>query len=139
MDKVGSRLIIFSSQREDEEMDYAMNWHYLNSYLETIISNLDLFKKVVNGKPTLEELLKWYSIFYGKLTKNDRENLDLIFSIKPEEKERDYQLYREFVLEELNKYSPLLSMHLSSANEAVRSLNMTNKRINNIMKNEVGE
>ncbi len=139
MDKVGSRLIIFSSQREHEEMDYAMNWQYLNNYLETIISNLDLFKKVVNGKPTLEELLKWYSTFYGKLTKNDRENLDLIFSIKPEEKERDYQLYREFVLEELNKYSPLLSMHLSSANEAVRSLNMTNKRINNIMKNEVGE
>ena len=139
MDKVGSRLIIFSSQREYEEMNYTMNWQYLNSYLETIISNLDLFKKVVNGKPTLEELLKWYSIFYGKLTKNDRENLDLIFSIKPEEKERDYQLYREFVLEELNKYSPLLSMHLSSANEAVRSLNMTNKRINNIMKNEVGE
>lgn len=139
MDKVGSRLIIFSSQREYEEMDYAINWQYLNSYLETIISNLDLFKKVVNGKPTLEELLKWYSTFYGKLTKNDRENLDLIFSIKPEEKERDYQLYREFVLEELNKYSPLLSMHLSSANEAVRSLNMTNKRINNIMKNEVGE
>lgn len=139
MDKVGSRLIIFSSKREYEEMDYAMNWQYLNNYLDTIISNLDLFKKIVNGKPTLEELLKWYSTFYGKLTKNDRENLDLIFSIKPEEKERDYQLYREFVLEELNKYSPLLSMHLSSANEAVRSLNMTNKRINNIMKNEVGE
>jgi len=139
MDKVGSRLIIFSSKREYEEMDYTMNWQYLNNYLDTIISNLDLFKKVVNGKPTLEELLKWYSTFYGKLTKNDGENLDLIFSIKPEEKERDYQLYREFVLEELNKYSPLLSMHLSSANEAVRSLNMTNKRINNIMKNEVGE
>ncbi len=139
MDKMGNRNIDLYSQKEYEDTDYIMHWQYLNSYINSVISNLELFKKVMYDMATLEELFEWYKTFYGELKNSDKENLDLIFSITPEEKERDYHLYREFVLNILNKYVPLISMHLNYADEAVRSLNATRKRMNNIINSENGE
>ena len=129
MDKVGSKMRIFSLHSDFEEMDYALGWQYLVSYVNALISNLELFKKVVYEIVTYDELKKWYSTFYGKLKNNDSDNLDMIFSISDDERMRDYNLYKDFVLHELEKYEPFLTMHLSSAREAVSSISMAEKRL----------
>ena len=109
MDKVGSKMRIFSLHSDYEEIDYALSWQYLVSYTNSLISNLELFKKVVYEIVTYDELKRWYSTFYGKLKNNDSDNLDMIFSISDDERMRDYNLYKDFVLLELEKYEPFLA------------------------------
>ena len=109
--------------------DFVCTYQYITSYVDNLFNNLNLYNKVMTNNITIDDIKKWYNIFYG----NNVQNSNLILqNIKYINLKSDYNIYRTFTISEVNRFKPFIEMHLTDARTAVSSLNMTKKRIDNL-------
>lgn len=130
---VNTKLKKFEENEDFKSIDYPLYWQYLTSHINTIINNLELFKKVKDKKCTDEEKILWYKTFYHVSTTNNKKT---IIDLTQAEIERDYCIFKEYALNEINKCRSYLFIKLDDTRHAMYSLNLTLKRVNELTKEE---
>ena len=63
--------------RKEFNSGFVCTWQYVVNYVNELLYNLNLYEKVMIGESTLDEIEKWYMIFYGS---NLKINIKTIYS-----------------------------------------------------------
>ncbi len=106
--------------------EFATTYQYLTIYANELISNLELFSKVVSNESNCDDNVRWFAVFY---IKNVGTKLREIPSVSDDEIRSDYKIYREFVISELKRLRPLIDMHYYSLLNGVDDMKRTLDRI----------
>jgi len=117
-------------QKKEFNSEFVCNWQYVTNYTNEVINNLNLFKKVLIHEANIEEINKWYKIFYKNDLKQSVESR--LLDMRKINIVDDYETYREFALDEINRCKPFIDLHLNDVKDAVYTLNLTQKRIDDI-------
>lgn len=130
--------LILTSMREsllvkkEFNADFVCSWGYVVNYVNNLLYNLNLYDKVNNNKATIEDIYKWYKIFYSNNYKIDIKSI--LINMSKIDMVNDYSEYRNFVISEVIRCKPFIDLHLDSAKEAVSSLKSAENRIKMILK-----
>ena len=116
--------------KKEFNAEFVCNWQYVTNYTNKLINNLNLFKKVLIHEANIEEINKWYKIFYKNDLKQSVESR--LLDMRKINIVDDYETYREFALDEINRCKPFIDLHLNDVKDAVYTLNLTQKRIDDI-------
>ena len=106
---------------------FVCTWQYVVNYVNELLYNLNLYEKVMIGESTLDEIEKWYMIFYGSNLKINIKTI--LLNMSNINKIYDYNNYKTFVIDEVKRCKPFIELHLDRAKDAVNSLKRTQKRI----------
>ena len=112
--------------RKEFTDEFATTYQYLTIYANELISNLELFSKVVSNESNYDDNVRWFAVFY---IKNVGTKLREIPSVSDDEIRSDYKIYREFVISELKRLRPLIDMHYYSFLTGVNDMKRTLDRI----------
>lgn len=107
--------------------EFVCTWQYVVNYVNELLYNLNLYEKVMIGDATLDEIEKWYKIFYDDNLKINIKTI--LLNMSKINKINDYNNYKTFVIDEIKACEPFIELHLDSAKDAVSSLKRTQKRI----------
>ena len=121
------RELDFEKTNDYKSGEYPTHWQYLNSYLNSLINNLELYKKVKDKVCNQDELIEWYKMFYTSEKKlNDITDDEII---------NGYYSYKNYVMNELITNKKFLYSLIDDSRVQFYSLNMTLDRVKDTLTN----